>query len=410
LRAEIVSVGTELLLGEITDTNAVLLAEAFVSYGILHYQRTTIGDNRERCSQVLRESLTRCDVVFTIGGLGPTSDDLTREAIADALGDELVYDAEQEAILRERLRVRGREWVSSLGKMCWRPSCARVIRNDVGTAPGLICEHGGKYIIALPGPREEFRSMLEGPIRAWLQEHSDSHLLTHTLKVVGIPESKLEEMLSEFLSLNNPTVALYAKPWEVHIRVAVSGANETSNKMALQALLDMIRAKLGNAIYSENQMDLPEVVVSMLHERRENLATAESCTGGMLGERITSVSGASNVYVGGFVTYSNEMKARSLGVARVDLDKFGAVSEPIARQMAEGARMVCGCTYGIGITGIAGPEGGSKDKPVGLVYIGLASHNGTIVRKEVFPGNRELIRYRATQTALVMLREILLEQ
>lgn len=402
--------GTELLLGEITDTNAVLLAQELASAGFSHDERSTVSDDLERVTRVLVESLSRCDVVFTIGGLGPTSDDLTREAISAALSDELIYDEDAERLLRDRLRVRGREWVASLGRMCWRPSCARPIQNDVGTAPGLICERNGQYVIALPGPREEFRSMLEGPIREWLQAHSDSHLVTHTLKVIGIPESKLEAMLSDCVSDGCEVgVALYAKPWEVHVRVSVRGPNAPANRARLEETLDLIRAKLGNAIYSETEKDLPEVVVSLLRERKESVATAESCTGGMLGERITSVSGASAVYVGGFVTYSNEMKARSLGVARVDLDKFGAVSEPIARQMAEGVRTVCGTSYGIGITGIAGPEGGSKDKPVGLVYIGLSSYNGTVVRKEIFPGNRELIRYRATQTALMMLRETLLE-
>ncbi|MFN8138474.1 MAG: competence/damage-inducible protein A [Fimbriimonadales bacterium] len=408
MTAEIVAIGTELLVGDIADTNSQILAKLFVKLGINHYRRVVVGDNLERATLAIREALARADLVFTIGGLGPTPDDLTREAIAAATDDSIEVEPHYLEYLKRLMNERKRPWLEAIGKMAERPSRAKLLSNHIGTAPGLRCQVGDKIIIALPGPPAELISVLNDAVEPWLRERSTAGIYMKTFRVIGIPESTVCDRLGEHLNSSNPTFATYAKKWEVHIRLTTSAQSRSQAEESARPYVELIRDLFGNSLYGEDDEDLAEIVCRLLKERKQTLAIAESCTGGMLGERITSVPGCSEVFLGGFITYSNEMKARELSVARTELMQYGAVSEPIARQMSEGAVRQTNSTYGLAITGIAGPDGGSPEKPVGLVFIALASPRGTEVSKNQFPGDRELVRYRATQVALNMLREELL--
>lgn len=404
MTAEIVAIGTEILFGDVVDSHSRRLAKLFLDYGVDHHRRTVVGDNLGRAAAAIRESLSRCDLLFTIGGLGPTPDDLTREAIGQAMDLPLETDHEYLCSLKEMMQRRGRVWIEAVGNMAMRPPGAIFFPNPVGAAPGILIEKGGKTVIALPGPKAEFEFILRESVVPWLKERSGSVIYAKTLRLVGLPESVVCSQIQGLLEGANPSVAPYAKPYEVHLRVAAKADSaEAAERLAAPAV-EQIRDLFGKAVFGEDDEDLADVVVRMLLDSKLCVAVAESCTGGMLGSRLTSVPGASKAFLGGFITYTNERKARDLGVARVDLDKFGAVSEPIARQMAEGVRRVASVDFGIGITGIAGPDGGSDQKPVGLVYIGLASVRGTEVREERFAGDRELIRYRSTQVALDMAR------
>lgn len=406
---EILAIGTEILLGEIVDTNSQALGIAFAKHGHNHLRRTTVGDNKERVSAAIKESLSRADGVVCIGGLGPTQDDLTRDAIALALNDTLVEDAEIRKHLEALMQKRNRPWVEAMARQAMRPSCAKTFPNTQGSAPGLFCEKDGKVVIALPGPKNEFLAMLRDSVEPYLATVSDSVIATKTVKIIGMVELAVEQRIMDLVNGANPSVALYAKRGEVHLRIAAKAENVSKAEKLIQPILEDLRERFGKAIYAEDDRELAQVILEILSERKQTLATAESCTGGMLAERITAIPGSSESYLGGFVTYSNELKARELGVARVDIHQYGAVSEPVCRQMAEGVRRVTEADFGIGITGVAGP-GQSEKKPAGLVFIGLASPRGTEVREENYSGDRDSVRFRATQTALQMLREELIRE
>ncbi len=405
--AEIVAIGTELLLGEIVDTNSRDLAEAFARYGIIHRWRVTVGDHRGRMVEAIRSAYQRSDLTFTIGGLGPTADDLTREAVAEVLGEELILDEEALQELRERIE-RKRPWIESLAKQCYRPASGRLLRNPVGTAPALMCEKDGKVIFSLPGPRAEFRYVLQTYVEPFLAGLGQGVILSRTLRIVGIPEAAVEAEVKDLVTGENPSVAPLVKPGEVHLRVTARARTAEEAQALLSPIVSVIKGRLGRAVYGEDEGDLAQAVLELLKYKKSTLATAESCTGGLLGERLTAIPGASEVYKGGFITYTNELKAGLLAVAKVDLHRFGAVSEPVARQMAEGARRATGADYAVSITGIAGPSGGTPEKPVGLVFYGVSGPRGTEVRQEVFPGDRENIRTLAVQSALALLREHLM--
>lgn len=405
MNAEILSIGTELLLGDITDTNAQALAQTLAKFGISHYRRMTVGDNLERCVEALREALSRADVVFTIGGLGPTADDITREAIAKALGVELVHDENVEKTLREDMERRKRVWLDAHAKMAKRPACCKTLPNEGGPAPGLVCEKKGKWVIALPGPKHEFLSVLEYLEKTWFPEHREGVLLSKVVRIAGITEAAVEKRIEDVINNENPTVAPYVKLGEVHLRITARARDEKEAEKLIAPIRTALKERFGHYAYGEDEEDLAYIVLDLLKTKKRTLATAESCTGGMLGERITSIPGASDVYIGGVIAYSDEAKATHLNVARADLQRYGAVSEEIARQMSEGVVRNFRTTYGIGITGIAGPGGRTETKPVGLVYVSLTSPRGTEVKEERFLGNRETVRYRATQTALLMLYE-----
>lgn len=409
MTAEIVSVGTELLLGQIIDTHAPLMARILADCGISCTHRQTVGDNLDRLVAVLKEALDRSDIVITIGGLGPTQDDITRDGIALALGDELELVPEAEAKLREIFATRRLAWVDSNLRQAYKPQSARLIDNPNGTAPGLLCEKNGKVVIALPGPKGEFNPMAEGPVREYLERAQGGRVIhSRTLRICGMGESMVERKIEHLMQGSNPTVAPYAHPSEVHLRVTASAPTREEADRLIDPMEASIREILGNAVYGINETTLEAAVLDLLKSRDERVAVAESITGGWLGQRLTSISGSGDAFVGGVISYDLEVKKKMLGVPAELLKEFGPVSSECASAMATGVRERLGSTYGVSLTGNAGPDSDVDGKPVGLVYLGLASPDGVEVEEAKFRGQREDIRQRCTQWALVKLRSKLL--
>jgi nicotinamide-nucleotide amidase len=404
MTVEIVSIGTELLLGQIVDTNAAWLSARLAEVGVGVYRRTTVGDNLPRIVAALREALERADGVITIGGLGPTDDDLTREALASVLGEPLVQDEGEAARLREFFAARGRTANERQLRQALRPASAQPIPNPNGTAPGLYAEWNGKLIFALPGPPNEFQPMATDAVLPRLAERTGGRVIrSRVLRLCGIGESDAEAQLSDLIHSENPTLAPLAKLGEVHFRITARADSPNTAEQMIAQMEHAVRERLGAFIFGVDETTLEQAVVQSLIEAGQSLAVAESCTGGLLGHRITSVSGSSEVFLGGVISYSNALKEALLGVPRSVLETHGAVSEPTARAMAEGVRQRLGSWWGVGITGIAGPSGGTPEKPVGLVYIGVSDPTATVVRSQVFPGDRATVKYRATQYALWLL-------
>ncbi len=410
MRAEIVSVGSELLWGKTIDTNSSYLGRILQECGIELLRKSTVADRLEEIVQALRESVSRADIVITVGGLGPTSDDLTREAISSATGNPLIFKEELAERIREHFRKRGVEMPEVNLKQAYLPEGALAIDNRVGTAPGFILEKESKCIIALPGPPSELIPMVEEVVKPYLEEKNPEEvIIQRTLKVVGKGESWVEEAIQDLMApQGNPSLAPFAKPAEVHLVITARGKKEIVKKM-IEEVETKVRERLGEDIFGVDEEELEGVVGEMLRDRGLTLAVAESCTGGLLGYRITKIPGSSDYFLGGVISYANEVKRDILGVNGEDLRRYGAVSEEVARQMAEGVRKLIRADLGVGITGIAGPTGGTSEKPVGLVYIALATPEETICQRNVFPGDREIVRWRSSQTALDMVRRWLIK-
>lgn len=409
MQAEIISVGTELLLGDILNTNAQYLAQQLAALGFSVYYQTTVGDNPQRLDSVVQTAKARSDVLLFTGGLGPTNDDLTKQTVAAAFGDTLVMDEEELAALKEFFVQRGMPMTPNNAKQAMMPKNGRKLKNDNGTAPGVLFCQDGKLAILMPGPPGEMRPMFEGEVRPILQGMQDAVLASHTLRVFGMGESSLEDAVHPLLESANPTAALYAKTGEVHIRITARAATEAEADAMCEEYALRFREILGPLIYSENGDDLETTVVHLLDERKMQLATAESCTGGMLSARITSVPGASLVFGFGLCSYSNAIKQKVLGVRADTLEEHGAVSPQTAVEMAFGAAQVAGADIGVGITGIAGPGGATLQKPVGLVYVATARGNTAQVKQLHLGGRgRDVVRRLATQHALDMVRRLLL--
>lgn len=409
--AEVISVGTELLLGQIIDTNAAYLSQQLSHLGISVYHRATVGDNFERAVATARQAHSRADFIFLIGGLGPTMDDLTREIIAEVMEAPLERDESAAKHLQELFASRGYKMVESNFRQAMVPTGGRALPNANGTAPGILVEKSGKAMIALPGPPNEFIPMFETQVLPYLEMRVEGQrqvIRSRTLRIMGIGESSLEDMVKDLMQDANPSVAPYAKVGEVHLRVTAKAGNEAEADSLIAERANLLYECLGNHIYGENETTLEEAVVHLLKEKRQTVATAESCTGGLLSGRITNVPGSSEVFGIGLVTYSNDAKINLLQIPRAVIGGVGAVSPEVAQGMAERVRELARADFGIGITGIAGPGGGSAEKPVGLVYIGLASDGEVIFTKNLYGGVRADIRHRATQTALEMLRQKLL--
>ena len=406
MRAEIVSVGTELLLGQIVDTNAAYVARVLSDLGISVYRRVTVGDNMERLLAALRDALENSDIVITIGGLGPTMDDITRDGLAAALGDTLQFDENIAEKLREFFRIRNYPLLESNLRQAMVPTQGRALANPNGTAPGLLFEVGGKIAFALPGPPNEFIPLVDNEIAPYIRLKTGNvgTIRSLVLRVAGVGESMVEEKIKDLMQDANPTVAPYAKVGEVHLRVtAKADTAEAADKLIAERAA-LVRARLGNAIYAENDDPIEKAVVLALRERGQTVGTAESCTGGLVAQRITEIAGSSAVFAGGVVAYSNAAKTDLVSVPAELIERVGAVSAEVAQALAEGARARFGTTYGIGVTGIAGPDGGTAEKPVGLVYIAVAYPGGCDVEKSNFIGSRAIVRTRSAQTALNLLR------
>lgn len=410
--AEIVSIGTELLLGQIVDTNAAYLAQQLSTLGIGVYHRTTVGDNLERATAALRQAVGRADLVITIAGLGPTMDDLTRDAIAAAMDAPLARDMAIAAHLEDWFGRRGYTMTESNLRQACVPAGGRPLPNANGTAPGLLLEKGGKIVVALPGPPNELIPLFETSVLPYLMERTAGErqvIRSRTLRIVGMGESVVEEQTRDLMDAADPTVAPYAKVGEVHLRVTSRAPDAAAADARIAPVAEEIRRRLGDVVYGEDETTLEQAVVALLTEKHRTVATAESCTGGTLSGRITNVAGSSAIFNVGMVTYSNEAKIHLLKIPAALVGEFGAVSAEVAKAMAQRVRDLAGSNYGLSVTGIAGPGGGTSEKPVGLVYIGLATAEGVAAVKNLFSGGRADVRHRSTQSALDLLRRELLK-
>ena len=414
MKAEIIAVGTELLLGEITDTNATYISQQLAGVGVdLHY-RHTVGDNLERLSGVLRTVMSRAEVVVLCGGLGPTEDDLTREALSAVTGRPLRRDAAAVAHLKRFFAERGRIPTEANFKQCEAPEGGLLLDNTCGTAPGVFVEHDGVMLFAVPGPPPEMREMMQREVlprlRARVTAEGGGVLHTRVLRLCDIGESDVATLLQDIIhAQTDPTIALYASPAEVKVRLATKDTDEQAARRRLDETEAALRERLGDHVYGVDDETMEVAVGKLLRARGETLAVAESCTGGLIAGRITDVPGASDYFLTGLVTYSNDAKMRLLGVPEEIILRHGAVSEECARAMAEGARRVTGADHALATTGIAGPGGGTPEKPVGLVYITCADAGGTDCRRLNWPGTRDQFRARVTQLTLGMLRKRLVE-
>ncbi|NLW55805.1 MAG: competence/damage-inducible protein A [Firmicutes bacterium] len=412
MRAEIISVGTELLLGQIVDTNAVFLSRELANLGIDLYHRTTVGDNPERLRQALEAALGRAELVITSGGLGPTADDLTKEIVAEALGLDLILDRPSLERMEAYFRQLGRRMTENNYKQALIPVGGKALPNPHGTAPGVAVRWKERLVICLPGPPHELEPMFRTYVLPMLQQEKSGVIFSRVLKISGRGESAVAEELADLLAAqSNPTVAPLASPGEVKLRLTARADSTAAAEKLIAGLEAQIRERLGSSIFGVDDETMEEVVVRLLANRGETLAVAESCTGGLLAGRLTEVPGASAVFERGVVTYSNRSKVELLGIPEEVLTACGAVSPEVARLMAAGVKEKAGTDWGIGITGIAGPGGGTVEKPVGLVYVGLEGPEISLVKKLHFPGTRSAVRRRTVQTALDLLRlELLTKQ
>ena len=409
--AEILSIGTELLLGQIVDSNAAYLGRTLAGLGIDLYYKSTVGDNEGRVLETIRRARDRSDVVITSGGLGPTEDDLTKECIAQVFGEELVMHEPSLEQLRAFFEKRRAVMAERNKKQALIYANGRPIPNPNGTAPGALLEKDGKIIISLPGPPNEMMPMVENFVVPFLSERLSGqrqYLVTRTFRLIGIGESTVDERVQDLMRGTNPTLAPYAHVGEVHVRMGAKAATVAEAEAAMAPAEAELRRRLGQYIYGTDKTTLEAAVIELLKERGKTVAVAESCTGGGLGARLTAISGSSAAFLGGVISYSNDAKVNLLGVDRALLEQHGAVSAPVAEAMARGARERLGADIGVSITGVAGPEGGTEEKPVGLVYVGLATADGVTARENHFIGIREDVRRRSSQMALQMIREKLM--
>ena len=409
MRVEIIAVGTELLLGEIANTDAQDVSAGLAELGFSTLYHTVVGDNPDRLRSVLACALERADILITTGGLGPTYDDLTKEICAEAFG--LPLELHQPSLDRivARFAAMGRPMTPNNEKQAWLPHGCTVFPNDWGTAPGCAIERGGKYLLMLPGPPRECRPMFRHCAMPYLAALSGSAIHSDWIRLFGIGESAMEDRLRPLMESSvNPSLAPYAKEGECLVRVTSRAASDAEaaaqNAPYVRAVCDL----LSDFVYGVNVSSLEQVAVERLRETGRTLACAESCTGGLLAKRITDVPGASAVFLGSAVTYANSAKTRLLGVSPDTLAAHGAVSAETASEMAAGARSLYGSDYALATTGIAGPASDNTAKPVGLVYIALATPDGVTVREHHFTGDRARIRHAAASNALDMLRRALI--
>ncbi|MBD2383926.1 competence/damage-inducible protein A [Cylindrospermum sp. FACHB-282] len=414
MSSEIICVGTEMLLGDILNSNAQYLAQQLAQLGIPHYYQTVVGDNPERLKQVIEIAASRVQILIFTGGLGPTPDDLTCETIADFFGVPLVEDPEVIEDIAEKFAQRGREMTPSNRKQALIPQGAKVLPNPTGTAPGIIWQpRPDLTIFTFPGVPSEMYRMWEETAVPFLKSQGWGQEIIHSrsLRFWGIGESALAEKVSAYLNLPNPTVAPYAGKGEVRLRVSAKATSAAAAEELIAPIAKQLIDIAGLDYYGADNETLASVVGKLLRTSGETLSVAESCTGGGLGQMLTEISGSSEYFWGGVISYDNSVKVGLLGVNPEDLDKFGAVSATVAEQMAIGVKTRLSTTWGLSITGIAGPTGGTDDKPVGLVYVGLAGPKDEVTSFEYRFGTirgRALTRHVSANAALDNLRRRLL--
>ena len=404
--AELVTTGSELLLGQIVNTNAAYMARELNKVGVDVCFQTTVGDNRARMKEVLLHALSRADLVITSGGLGPTRGDITKEVSAEVMGRGMALNEECAARLRAYFARTGREMTENNLRQAMIPEGAHIFVNHAGTAPGVAMERDGKLLVNLPGPPSEMKDMLHRSLLPYLAEKYGAIAATvsRVLHTFGIGESKLETNLDDLiLAQKNPTLALLVRPTGVVVRITAKAENEEAARRLIAPMEKEIRGRLGNFVYGADKETMEEIVGGELKARGLSVATAESCTGGLVASRLTDVAGSSGYVRGGIVSYTDAVKAEALGVSREMLAREGAVSEPVARAMAEGARRVLGADIAVSTTGLAGPGGGTDKTPVGTVFLAVSGEAGTVAEKHLFTGNRAQVKFRASQAALAAL-------
>ena len=405
MKAEIITVGTEILLGDILNTNCRYLSRELAAMGIEMYYQITVGDNEERLLKTLEESLNRSDIVICTGGLGPTEDDITKEVCAKYFGYELELHKPSLDAMIERFKHMNRVPTKNNEKQAYFPKEAYILKNDNGTAPGCIMEKEGKMIVVLPGPPREMESMFENYVKPYLSKLTDDVIESEVLRIIGVGESKVENDILDIIdSQTNPTIATYAKGYECTLRITAKAKSVEEAKELIKPMSDEMKRRFGQSLYATGETSIEEVVSKMLVENNLKIAVAESCTGGMVSASLINYPGISSVFMEGCVTYSNEAKMKSLGVKKETLDVYGAVSDKCAKEMASGVAARYNTNIGIATTGIAGPGGGTDEKPVGLVYFGIYINGKVISKKYVFNGDRQGVRERATRTILNDLR------
>jgi nicotinamide-nucleotide amidase len=411
LSAEIIAIGSELLTPTKTDTNSLWLTEKLEDVGIEVMLKTIVGDDGGRLEQTVRDAIKRSDVVITTGGLGPTADDITREYTAKALGRSLVYHDEIESHLRERFRAWGREMPDINKRQAFLIDGCDVLPNPNGSAVGMLVDMEGKLLIVLPGPPRENQPMFMEHVFARLKMiGGELNVARRILKVSGLGESAVDEIAAPiYTSYTDVQTSILFNRSDVEIHVAARNADAETAARTADELAGKLLDALGSAVFSTRGEPMEKVVGTMLADRGETVAVAESCTGGLIARRLTEVPGSSQYFLEGAVTYSNEAKMNRLGVPSEIIEKFGAVSAECAEAMAAGMRSTAGSDHAISVTGIAGPDGGSEEKPVGTVFIGYAGSGGPRSVKAVIPGDRYLIRWRSSQAALDLLRRQLMQ-
>ena len=406
---EIITTGSELLLGQIINTNSAYMAAELNKIGFDVVYQTTVGDNRKRMKEAIEHALTRADIILTSGGLGPTQGDITKEVCAEVFSRQLERNEACVQRLKQHFLHLQREMTENNLRQAMIPEGAHIFLNYAGTAPGIVLEQDGKVIVNLPGPPFEMKDMFDRSLKPFLKEKYGFHsvILSRILDTFGIGESSLETRIRDLiLQQKNPTLALLVRPTGVILRITAKAAKREAAEQLIDAMEKEIRSRVGAYIYAIDDEGMEQVVGRMLQEKQLTIACAESCTGGLLTSRLTDVPGSSAYVMGSVVSYTNEVKAGLVGVEPAVLAAKGAVSEEVAVQMAEGIRRTISTDIGVGITGIAGPDGGIDEKPVGLVYIAVAGPQGTLVQKNIFSGTRTQIKFRSTQTALDMVRQV----
>lgn len=382
MKTAILSIGTELLFGQITNTNTVYLSQHLNMLGhdvMYHY---TVGDNPERLADMINLAFKDCDLIITTGGLGPTQDDLTKEVVCEVMGDELIARDDLMDELISHFKTFGRQMTENNKKQAVMPSRAKVFHNDAGTAPGFALEKDGKYVICMPGPPREMTRMFEKSVMPFLESMSEDVIYYKLIRTFGIGESQLETDLLDLIDdQTDPTLATYAKEGESQLRIASKRKTKEEAMAAVDEMLEKVKDRVGEYIYSCDNEDLVQVVCKKLMEKGLTISCAESCTGGMFASALTDIPGISQCFERGLVTYSNEAKMNELGVKEETLNEFGAVSKETAIEMVEGLKKVSNSDICISITGVAGPDGGTKDKPVGLVYIGFIYDDKKLCKK-----------------------------
>lgn len=409
MKAELISIGTEILLGDIVNTNAQFLAKELATLGIDVYHQCVIGDNEERVLAAFEEAFKRCDIIITTGGLGPTQDDLTKELGAKYFNKKMIFHEPSLDWIKKYLNIEDEEILEANKNQAYFPEGSVILPNEKGTAPGAIISENNKTLIILPGPPKEMRAMFTNHVVKYLSNLTGEIIKSKTLRMFGIGESLMAKKVNNIIQEStNPTVAPYAKDYEVTLRVTAKEKSEDKCDELINSKCNEIKCILEEYIYGEGEKSLDIVVAELLCEKKLSISTAESCTGGMIASTLIAYPGISKVFKEGAVTYSNEAKIKLLGVNKETINKFGVVSKEVAKEMCEGMARIANTDISISTTGLAGPEGGTDEKPVGLVYVGLFIKGKTIVQKLNLTGDRESIRKKATMNALNILRKELI--